>query len=132
MIFVDTGVWFARFVPDDPNHSRVTAWFESNGESLITSDYCVDECLTLIAVRSRSKLAITAGKHLFNETIARLHFLKSDQIQRAWILFQQRAAAGWSFTDCTSKILIDELEVTAAATLDHHFEQFGVTILPVR
>ena len=105
MIFVDTGAWFARFVTDDPDHARVTAWFATNRELLVTSDFCVDETLTLLASRKRPKLAIEAGRELFDEAISRLHFLTSDQIHRAWILFQQRAAAGWSFTDCTRKSL---------------------------
>jgi uncharacterized protein len=130
MIFVDTGIWYARFVPDDPNHLRVRAWLESNSTPLLTSDYCVDETLTLIAARKRPDLALVAGRHLFNETMARLLFLNNGQIYRAWILFQQRAAVGWSFTDCTSKIVIDDLGLASAATLDKHFQQFGVTILP--
>lgn len=130
MIFVDTGVWFARFVADDPDHSRMMSWFAANSEPLVTSDYCVDETLTLLAARKRPKLAIEAGRPLFDETLARLHFLTSDQITRAWILFQQRAASGWSFTDCTSKIVIDDLGVKTAAALDKHFGQFGVSLVP--
>jgi uncharacterized protein len=130
MIFVDTGAWFARFVPDDPDHARVATWFASNSEVLVTSDYCVDETLTLLAVRKRPRLAVEAGRELFQESLARLNFLTNEQINRAWILFQQRAAAGWSFTDCTSKILIDDLEVQMAAALDQHFHQFGIQIIP--
>jgi predicted nucleic acid-binding protein len=111
MIFVDTGAWFARFVPDDPDHDRVAAWLATNSDLLCTSDYCVDETLTLIAARKRPRLAVETGRELFDESLARLYFLTSQQINRAWILFQQRAAAGWSFTDCTSKILIDDLEM---------------------
>lgn len=130
MIFVDTGVWFARFVVDDPDHVRVAAWFSANAEPLVTTDYCVDETLTLIAARKRPKLAVTAGRVLFDESLARLIILESPQIHRAWILFQQRAAAGWSFTDCTSKIAIDDLYIKDAAALDQHFRQFGLNILP--
>jgi predicted nucleic acid-binding protein len=130
MIFVDTGAWFARFVPDDPDHVRVTAWFANNLDLLVTSDYCVDETLTLLAVRKRPKLAIEAGRLLFDQTLSRLDYLTSQQIARAWILFQQRAVAGWSFTDCTSKVLIDDLKVTRAVALDRHFHQFGISILP--
>ena len=130
MIFVDTGAWFARFVPDDPDHARVTTWFAANRELLVTSDYCVDETLTLLAARKRPALAIEAGRALFNEAIAELHFLTSEQVNRAWIVFQHRAAAGWSFTDCTSKILIDDLGVTVSAALDRHFQQFGISIVP--
>jgi predicted nucleic acid-binding protein len=130
MIFVDTGAWFARFVRDDPRHDQVAMWFAANREAMVTSDYCVDETLTLLIARKRPKLAIEAGQVLFDEALATLHFLTSQQIHRAWILFQQRAAAGWSFTDCTSKILIDELKVHTAVTLDEHFNQFGVTVVP--
>jgi predicted nucleic acid-binding protein len=130
MIFVDTGVWFARFVPRDPDHKRVNAWFASNHEPLLTSDYRVDETLTLLSVRHRSELAIEAGREFFQETIAQLTFLTSEQINRAWILFQQRARAGWSFTDCTSKVLIEDVKLKAAAALDRHFREFGIDIYP--
>jgi predicted nucleic acid-binding protein len=130
MIFVDTSVWFARFVPKDPNHERVTAWFAHNAEPLLTSDYCVDETLTLLSVRERPSLAIEAGRELLNETIAGLYFLTAAQFNRAWILFQQRAAASWSFTDCTSKIVVDDLGLKAAASFDQHFHQFGVNVFP--
>jgi len=130
MIFVDTSVRFARFVPKDPNHERVTTWFAHNAEPLLTSDYCVDETLTLLSVRERPNLAIEAGQELLNETIAELHFLTAAQFNRAWILYQQRAAAGWSFTDCPSKIVVDDLGLKAAASLDRHFHQFGVDVIP--
>jgi predicted nucleic acid-binding protein len=130
MIFIDTGVWFARFVTRDPDHERVAAWFAGNDEPLLTSDYCVDETLTLLSVRDRPSLAIEAGRELFNETLARMYFLTVTQFNRAWILFQQHAASGWSFTDCTSKVVIDDLELEAAASLDRHFHQFGVAVFP--
>ncbi len=130
MIFVDTGVWFARFVPDDPHHKSLVDWFAINTEPLVTTDYCIDETLTLLAVRKRPNLAIEAGSQLFNETLAAIHFLDRTQIERAWVLFQQRASAGWSFTDCTSKIAINDLGTRAALALDQHFRQFGITILP--
>jgi predicted nucleic acid-binding protein len=71
------------------------------------------------------------GKSFFVEVLARIHYLSTTQIHRAWILFQQRAAAGWSFTDCTSKVVIGDLGIGAVASLDHHFEQFGIQVLPL-
>ena|SRR5436190_7737519 len=131
MTFVDTGIWFARFVPDDPNHAQVDAWFKNNTEPVITTDYCVDETLTLLVARKRWQRALVAGRVLFDNNLVQLHFANEQQIHRAWILFQQRAAAGWSFTDCTSKIVIDDLGIHTAAAFDDHFRQFGnVTIVP--
>lgn len=126
MIFVDTGAWFARYVRDDPHHSRTAAWFAANDQSLVRTDYCIDETLTLLVARRRPELAVTAGRHFFAQSLARIHYVTQLQVERAWILFQQRAAAGWSFTDCTSKVVIDDLEIKSAASLDRHFSQFNV------
>lgn len=130
MVFVDTGVWFALHVPSDSNHPRVNAWFDANTEPLLTTDYCIDETLTLLVKRGRVPRAIEAGKAFFEHDVAHLHFVTPDQIHRAWILFQQRASAGWSFTDCTSRIVITDLDVRTAAALDVHFQQFGVVVVP--
>ena len=131
MVFVDTGVWFAKFVPDDPNHARISAWFAGNVEPVVTTDFCVDEVLTLLVARRRAQRALEAGRVLFNGNLVRLHFVTADQVYRAWILFQQRATAAWSFTDCTSRVVIDDLEIRTAAALDDHFRQFGnVAVVP--
>jgi uncharacterized protein len=130
MVFVDTSAWFARYVPTDPHHESVKAWLDANTEPLLTTDYCVDETLTLLAARRHLRRAIEAGRALFQADVARLHFLTPDQIRRAWIFFEQRADPAWSFTDCTSKVVIDELEVKTAVTLDSHFHQFGVVVVP--
>jgi uncharacterized protein len=112
-------------------HSRVQAWFDATPEPLITTDYCIDETLTLLVARKRLARALIAGKSLLNPIVTRIHFVTQHQFHRAWILFQQRASAGWSFTDCTSKIVIDDLSIQTAAALDDHFRQFGnLTVVP--
>lgn len=47
---------------------------------------------------------------------------------RAWILFQQRAAAPWSFTDRTRKIVIDDPGIKTVLPLDGHFRQLGLDV----
>jgi uncharacterized protein len=130
MVFVDTSAWFALFVPTDPDHTRIRAWLAGNREPLITSDYCVDETLTLLLVRREPVRAMEAGRELFERDLARIQFVSPEQILRAWIVFQQRAASGWSFTDCTSFVLINELRIPTAAAVDAHFHQFGVLVVP--
>ena len=37
----------------------------------------------------------------------------------------------WSFTDCTSRVVIDRLSLPTAFAFDEHFRQFGnVTVVP--
>lgn len=131
MIFVDAGAIFALVVVTDVHHAKVKSWYETTNEPLVTTDFCVDELLTLLVVRKHPALAVATGWKLFKEELCEIHFLSPDQIRRAWLLFQQRASQGWSFTDCTSKIVIDDLNISTAAALDDHFRQFGsVSIVP--
>jgi predicted nucleic acid-binding protein len=129
MVFVDTSAWFAFFLPVDVNHHRIARFVESNSQPLITTDYCIDETLTLLLARGETQRAIHAGRAFFQDGLARIHFVAEDQVCQAWIQFQQRAHARWSFTDCTSKIVIDALRIRTAAALDDHFRQFGNLIV---
>ena len=61
MVFVDTGVWFALLVAKDPNHQRTIEWFDTLNEQVITSDYVVDETLTLLLMRGERNKAIEFG-----------------------------------------------------------------------
>jgi uncharacterized protein len=131
MIFVDAGALYALVVTSDSQHASVQQWYDTNQEPLVTSDYCVDELLTLLVARRRPALAVATGWKLFKEELCRLHFLSPDQIRRAWIVFQAQHRFGWSFTNCTSKIVIDDFGIRTAMALDDHFRQFGdVTVVP--
>jgi predicted nucleic acid-binding protein len=56
MIFVDTGAWYALAIPSDPDHDQAKAFVASNSEPFLTTDYIVDELLTLFAVRGQKSL----------------------------------------------------------------------------
>ena len=56
MIFVDTEVWHSLLVPKDPSHQKTAKWFDAVAQPIVTSDYVVDETLTLLLMRGeRSK-----------------------------------------------------------------------------
>lgn len=135
MVFVDTSAWFAYFLPTDPDHQQIRHCVSSIRERLVTTDYCVDETLTLVLIRREVRRALAAGRaffeEFFEENVAHIYFLTPKQIQQAWIVFRQRMPSEWSFTDCTSKVVIDDLRIARAIALDHDFRQFGrVQVLP--
>ena len=59
MIFVDTGAWFATFVPNDPDHAAADAWLQANVQPLVTTDYVIDELLTLLKIRGEFQWSIS-------------------------------------------------------------------------
>ncbi|MFN9434842.1 MAG: type II toxin-antitoxin system VapC family toxin [Planctomycetota bacterium] len=129
VIFVDTGVWFALLVSRDPNHQRATEWFDALREQVITSDYVVDETLTLLLMRGERSKAIEFGNLVIVGSLAVLHKVTEDQFNRSWILFQKLSGAGLSFTDYTSHIVANDLGVPSVASFDHHFETTGRFLL---
>lgn len=131
MIFVDTSAWFAYAIPDDQNHDEALRWVQHNRLPLITTDYIVDETLTLLRARAQDLRAVQLGELLFSGKLAQLRYLTEDDIQRAWHVFRQYTDKEWSFTDCTSRVVMEELGITHAFSFDQHFRQFGtVAVLP--
>jgi uncharacterized protein len=131
MIFVDTGAWFASVVPSDRDHAAATRWLSQNTQPLITTDYIVDETLTLLKARGQTLRAMALGEQFFRGTVATIYYLTEADILLSWQTFHQFSDKEWSFTDCTSKVLLDKLHLQQAFAFDHHFHQFGsVEVVP--
>jgi predicted nucleic acid-binding protein len=131
MVFVDTGAWFALSVESDPDHEAVRDFIASNREPLLTSDYVVDELLTLFVVR-REK---AKGREWLRDVLERggvdLVRVNTEFFEEACRVYTQFADKAWSFTDCTSYVAMRRLKVTQALSFDDHFRQFGtVQVLP--
>jgi predicted nucleic acid-binding protein len=131
MTFVDTGAWYAVFVDSDPNHLRATKWRRENRERLITTDYILDETLTLLRARKQHDVALKFGLFAFDGKLADVHFLSIDELLEAWRVFQRFSDKDWSFTDCTSRVVMESLGIASAFAFDVHFRQFGtVHVVP--
>ena len=128
-VFIDTSAWFAAAVPWDANHATAAAWFKRNQRPLVTTDFVLDETLTLLRARGENRRAIALGIRLFAGDLAMVHHLTPEQIQAAWQVFQQFRDKDWSFTDCTSKVAIEQLDCDRAVAFDEHFRQFGTAVV---
>jgi predicted nucleic acid-binding protein len=129
-VFVDTGAWFAYVNADDPDHGRVREVLDQYSGSLVTSTYVFDETVTLTLARLGHQSAVTVGRTLLNPmVVARIHVAPSDE-KAAWSLFEERPDKSYSFTDCTSFVLMRRQRIAKAVTLDVHFSQEGFEVLP--
>lgn len=68
-VFVDTGAWFAYFVRRDPDHPAASTWMKQNRQPLVTTEYVLDELLTLLKLRESHSVAIAAGELLWTERV---------------------------------------------------------------
>ena len=131
MIFADTGALFAAFVPNDPDHGAADAWLAANREPLLTTDYVVDELLTLLKMRGEFQRALHLGPKLLGEEVIQMEWVLPVDLQRAWDVFRSYHDKEWSFTDCVSRVVMERLGVQTAFAFDKHFRQFGtVNVVP--
>ncbi len=131
-LFVDTAGWMACADAADPAHGRATAardrWLERKGV-LVTTDYVIDETLTLIRFRLGLRAAEAWWKQI--EGSARLQWepITPERAENARALFFRYADKDFSYTDCTSFVVMQQLKLKQALTTDRHFKQIGFQIV---
>ena len=131
MIFVDSSAWYAVFSRRDVNHVLATQAIRAFREHLITSDYVVDETITLLRARGEHRRALAFGRQLIESRWARLERIDERDFLGAWQIFKKFADKQWSFTDCTSLAVTERLGLNQAFAFDEHFRQFAnVIVLP--
>lgn len=133
--FADTSALAALLVPDDENHNRAKSWINTDhARQMISTDYIIDELYTVVLARSRSKSwTVDAVKHFLDSGwIADLIFITPEDFFQAEQIFLAFRDKSWSFTDCTSKIVMERYGIDKAFAFDKNFYQFGsVFVEPV-
>jgi len=124
-IFVDTGAWYALKNKNDPEHTTVFSFFEKlpvAGIFCYTSDYVIDESITLVKARLKNHLvATTLAEELFSEKAARLIYVAPRYLPRALEIYKKYNDQQFSFTDCTSFAIMESLNIDEALAFDRHF-----------
>jgi hypothetical protein len=132
-LFVDTAGWVACADSADPAHGRCCAARDAAleaGQTLVTSDFVVDEALTLIRFRLSLGAAEVWWRQVENSPRLRWERVDSNRFEKARYLFFQYRDKDFSFTDCTSFVIMQEVRLTHAITTDRHFRQMGFHVLP--
>ncbi|MBI4605333.1 MAG: type II toxin-antitoxin system VapC family toxin [Planctomycetes bacterium] len=128
MIFADTGALYAVLVKADENHARAHSWIQAHRQEarLLTTDYVLDEVLTLLRARGQlARARVTAGA-LFAGKVARIHHVSEEDLNTSAEVFDRFGDKEWSFTDCVSYAVIARLGIKKAFAFDEHFRQFGI------
>jgi len=100
----------------------------------ITSDYVLDETLTRLRYDFGHRVAITFWEQITKAQITgRLLILPVDTSvwTAALDIFVKYDDQDFSFTDCTSFVLAKREQVDEVFTFDHHFQQFGLIVVPL-
>lgn len=132
-MFVDTAGWTAAADEADPQHEVVCSlrdeWLKAGG-TFVTTDYVIDETLTLLRMRMNIKAAETWWGQVEGSSRVRIEWMNAARTERARAMFFRYRDKSFSFTDCTSFVVMKELRLRKCLTLDGHFRQAGFVVVP--
>ncbi len=132
-LFVDTAGWMSMADKNDKLHIdciRARDEWLKKGNLLLTTDYVIDETLTLI----RTRIGIDGAEKWWDQVsgsprlkVEWIHFERVEKARRWFFKWRDKS---FSFTDCTSFVVMKELKLKRALTGDKHFVEAGFEILP--
>jgi predicted nucleic acid-binding protein len=100
--------------------------------TLFLTDYIIDEAATLAKARAGPHASLSLLELVDRSAGFSMIWIGPQRFQSAKAHFRKHADHGYSFTDCTSFVVMRELGVADALTTDHHFVEAGFkALLPV-
>jgi predicted nucleic acid-binding protein len=132
-LFVDTAGWMACADAADPAHGTARASRDGAlkaGQLLVTTDYVVDETLTLIRMRLGIVAAEAWWVQVEGSSRVRHETIDALRAEKARSVFFRHRDKDYSFTDCTSFVVMRDLRLKEALTTDRHFRQIGFHVVP--
>ena len=126
--FIDTSGFYALLVENDSAHAAATRWLasaRSHRARVVTTDYVLDETATLLKARGHRDLVEAFFAQLDRSEVCTVFRVDRDQFDRARAFFVKHADHEYSFTDCTSFVVMLERGIREALTKDGHFAEAG-------
>jgi predicted nucleic acid-binding protein len=131
-VFGDTSFFFALVAKRDPAHLPAVSAYEkllrAQGR-VVTTDYIIDETLTLTQARINAHITLALLDRIERSEAIDLEQVTPARFSTSKAYFRKHSDHGYSFTGCTSFVLMRELQLRAALTTDRHFAEAGVEVL---
>lgn len=132
-ILFDSWGWIAVTDRKDPYHETAKPFYQEYleyGNIPITTDYILDEVLTVLRRRLNHKVVVKYGEGIFQAvSVKKLRFelIDTGRREKAWKLFKTyQDKPDISFTDFTSFVVMSELKIREVFTNDDHFEKVNL------
>jgi predicted nucleic acid-binding protein len=132
-IFIDTWGWLTLRDRDESRHGDVKEFYQQlrdENEMIYTSDYVLDETITLVFKRLPFKTAKESLAKLdkaIEQGYLQVEWVTPERFEKAKILrlkYQDKPKI--SFTDLSSMVVMEELGLKDIITGDEHFEHVGM------
>ena len=127
-VLIDTSGLYALADRRDPSHVSAARWVArllKTSIVLVLTDYIIDEACTLAKARAGGYGALQLLEIIDRSEAFRFVWIGEEHFGSAKSFFRKHADHGYSFTDCTSFVVMQELRIRDALTTDRHFTEAG-------
>lgn len=131
-IFIDTSAWVALENRKDIHYEQAVLFkdeIKNKRYRLYTSNFVQDETYTLLLANIGYAGTVEFAKRIrAMKDKGLLHVVRvtEDMEESAWEIFERiNRDKFWSFTDCTSKVIMELFGIKEAFSFDRNFEQMG-------
>ena len=134
-VFVDTGAWIALAQQRDVHHlqaSAISEKFNRENALLITSDYVLDEALTWFRYKASHKVATEFAAQIKSSNVIEIIYIDESLFNKSLELFKKYDDQKFSFTDCSSFVLMRAHRIRQVFTFDAHFITAGFELVSER
>ncbi len=131
-VFADTSVLYALIDGRDAHHAKAAALVSellASASRLATTDYVLAETLNLAKARRGPLVAHRILELIEQSAGIRVEWIGPERFESTKRFFRKHADHDYSFTDCTSFVVMRELGLTDALTTDRHFSEAGFKVL---
>ncbi|MBI4662732.1 MAG: type II toxin-antitoxin system VapC family toxin [Verrucomicrobia bacterium] len=127
-VFVDSSGLYALADHRDPAHPAARQCVHrlaSGGVRLLLTDYILDEAATLAKARAGGMAALKLLEIVEQSDAFDMVWIGQERFEATKTFFRKHADHEYSFTDCTSFVVMRELKIREALTTDRHFAEAG-------
>jgi uncharacterized protein len=131
-VFADTSGLYALVDKRDTHHRAARDMVQRlvrTGRKLVVTDYIIDETVTLARARSGAHVALRVLDLIDRSGGIRIEWIGPARFEAAKLFVRRHADHEYSFTDCSSFVVMRELQLREALTSDGHFPQAGFEAL---
>lgn len=131
-VFADTSALYALVNRRDSGHAvakEAVGRLVRAGRMIVTTDYIVAETVNLAGVRGGALVAGRVLDLIEQSAGIRVEWIGVERFVATKRFFRKHSDHGYSFTDCTSFVVMREERLTEALTTDRHFVAAGFRAL---
>ena len=131
-LFVDTSAYFALTDKRDENHEAAVHFIHQlirERAELLTTNYIVAETHTLLLNRVGHTTALRVIEELYKSQ-TRIYRVREAEERRALEIIKTYTDKEFSLVDAISFATMERFHLTEAFAFDHHFAQYGFSLLP--